>query len=795
MNLLKELNDSERVAVEYIGSPQLVIAGAGSGKTRVLTYKIAHLISLGLKPWNILALTFTNKAAKEMKERIGALVGVDASSRLQMGTFHSVFSRILRVEAEHIGYQPNFTIYDENDSRSLIKSIVKELELDDKLYKPAAVHQKISMAKNKLINEQTYANDARLTGRDASDLMPEVHTIYKMYAERCRSANSMDFDDLLMNIYQLFKTQDTIRKKYAEHFQYVLVDEYQDTNEVQQSIVYLLTKDNPRICVVGDDAQSIYGFRGANIDNILTFKTLYPNTKLFKLEQNYRSTQPIVQAANSLIKHNTKQIPKEVFSEKQGGEPLQLKVAMSDREEAAIVCKEIKAIKQEEGGGYNQFAILYRANSQSRTFEEELLKQNIPYVVYGGLSFYQRKEVKDIIAYFRVIVNADDEEALKRIINYPTRGIGNTTISKIIDCAIEHKVSLWKVLNSPLSYGLKVNSGTQTKLNNFTELIKQFTNNAQTQDAHAMAMQIVTESGITADIFSGTDVESLSRQENVNEFLSSIQLFVDERLERGEDTHILLSDYLQEVSLLTDADTKKDNVETVKLMTIHASKGLEFPTVFIVGLEENIFPSSMMVDSVRKLEEERRLFYVAITRAEKHCYLTLAHNRYRYGRMEFNPPSRFLNDLDDKLVEKSKPLEGVSIGSHQLFGRRDIQNSNPVASQFKADIKPKITSERRPEPRVNPFSDSFKERVIRSGANVTRLEKALKTKVTPNQSDNYVFNGEALKVGTVIEHQRFGRGVILNIEDVGENAKATVDFNNMGTKQLLLKFAKFKIIS
>ena len=772
MDLLNDLNDAQRAAVEYIDGPSLVIAGAGSGKTRVLTYKIAYLLSQGMKPWSIMALTFTNKAAREMKERIGKLVGDDLAQHLYMGTFHSIFSRILRAEAEHIGFNNNFTIYDESDSRSLLKAIIKEMGLDDKTYKPAAVHARISMAKNNLVAAEAYDSDPAILEQNKRARMPAIGKIYVAYVQRCRQANAMDFDDLLMLTFQLFRDHEEIRQKYAGRFDYILVDEYQDTNHVQMSIVMQLCKEKLRICAVGDDSQSIYSFRGANIDNILNYQKQLPGTQLFKLEQNYRSTQTIVEAANSLIHHNRNQIQKEVFSKNDKGEKILYKPAYSDKEEALIVAKNIQRIRRQDDCGYDQFAILYRTNAQSRSFEEEFRKQGIPYRIYGGLSFYQRKEIKDIIAYFRLVANPDDEEAFKRIINYPARGIGATTVMKIADCAHLNQVSFWEVIGNVEHYGLNVNKGTQTKLENFRLLISSFIDRSHTLDVYELGDAIIRESRISEDIMSGKNADDLARQENLEEFLSGMQTFVAGRQEEGRMDEAYLTDYLQDVALLTDADSEGEKDEPrVSLMTIHAAKGLEFATVFVVGLEENIFPSPLAAVSVRELEEERRLLYVAITRAEKHCILTNAKNRFRYGKMEFDNPSRFIDEIDASLIEGGEETPESSFGggrsSYGGYGseggyggrmpwdrdrsgyRRDYQNSKPVASQFMADPKPAFAS---------------------SAAG-------------------------SLSEGCRIEHQRFGIGTVLKIEGTGENTKATVEFQNAGTKQLLLKFAKFTILS
>ena len=803
MDLLNDLNDAQRAAVEYIDGPSLVIAGAGSGKTRVLTYKIAYLLSQGMKPWSIMALTFTNKAAREMKERIGKLVGDDLAQHLYMGTFHSIFSRILRAEAEHIGFNNNFTIYDESDSRSLLKAIIKEMGLDDKAYKPAAVHARISMAKNNLLTAEAYDSDPAILEQNKRAKMPAIGKIYVAYVQRCRQANAMDFDDLLMLTFQLFRDHEEIRQKYAGRFDYILVDEYQDTNHVQMSIVMQLCKEKLRVCAVGDDSQSIYSFRGANIDNILNYQKQLPGTQLFKLEQNYRSTQTIVEAANSLIHHNRNQIQKEVFSKNDKGEKILYKPAYSDKEEALVVAKNIQRIKRQDDCGYDQFAILYRTNAQSRSFEEEFRKQGIPYRIYGGLSFYQRKEIKDIIAYFRLVANPDDEEAFKRIINYPARGIGATTVMKIADCAHLNQVSFWEVIGNIEHYGLNVNKGTQTKLENFRLLISSFIDRSHTLDVYELGDAIIRESRISEDIMSGKNADDLARQENLEEFLSGMQTFVAGRQEEGRMDEAYLTDYLQDVALLTDADSEGEKDEPrVSLMTIHAAKGLEFATVFVVGLEENIFPSPLAAVSVRELEEERRLLYVAITRAEKHCILTNAKNRFRYGKMEFDNPSRFIDEIDASLIEGGEEAPESSFGggrsSYGGYGseggyggrmpwdrdrsgyRRDYQNSKPVASQFMADPKPGFKSVRAVNAVHRIMGDTASSSsVALAGSSTSKASSA----------------AGSLSEGCRIEHQRFGIGKVLKIEGTGENTKATVEFQNAGTKQLLLKFAKFTILS
>lgn len=848
MDLLNDLNESQRKAVEYIDGPSLVIAGAGSGKTRVLTYKIAYLLQQGVKPWNIMALTFTNKAAREMKERIGKLVGQDLAQHLYMGTFHSIFSRILRSEAQHIGFTNNFTIYDETDSRSLIKTIVKEMGLDEKTYKPASVHSRISMAKNNLMSAENYARDKELYQADQRAKMPRVGDIFITYVQRCQQANAMDFDDLLTLTFKLFQEHEDIRKKYADRFDFLLVDEYQDTNHAQMRIVMQLCKEKERVCAVGDDSQSIYSFRGANIDNILNFQKHFKGAKLFKLEQNYRSTQNIVEAANSLIKHNSNQIPKDVYSKNDKGECLVYKPAYSDKEEALIVCREIKRIKRQDDCQYSDFAILYRTNAQSRSFEEEFRKQGIPYRIFGGLSFFQRKEIKDVIAYFRLVANPDDEEAFKRIINYPARGIGNTTVAKIAACAHDNRVSFWQVISSPEHFGLGVNKGTLAKLESFRLMISGFVEKSASMNAFDLGDTIVKESGVSADIYKpgSREPEDLARQENLEELLGGMQSFVEECREEGREQEAYLTDYLQGVALLTDLDSKGDDDEPrVSLMTVHASKGLEFPTVFVVGLEENIFPSAI-VSTLRELEEERRLLYVAITRAEKHCILTSAKNRFRYGKMEFGNPSRFIKEIDSAFIQEDSemPHDDNGFGSSGYgrggygnggYGGRMPWDNHSISSQFKPDRKD--YSDGEDDFRTNgrggyrtsgcddfrsssrdDFRSSSRDDFRTSGRSgsglgsrfksVRGLEAARRIMDSSSSSlgSSSSSSGSAfgsstssagsgrLVEGTKIEHQRFGVGTVLKLEGSGENAKATVQFVNSGTKQLLLKFAKFAII-
>ncbi len=848
MDLLNDLNESQRKAVEYIDGPSLVIAGAGSGKTRVLTYKIAYLLQQGVKPWSIMALTFTNKAAREMKERIGKLVGQELAQHLYMGTFHSIFSRILRAEAQHIGFTNNFTIYDESDSRSLIKTIVKEMGLDEKVYKPASVHSRISMAKNNLMSADNYARDKELYQADQRAKMPRVGDIFITYVQRCQQANAMDFDDLLTLTFKLFQEHEDIRKKYADRFDFLLVDEYQDTNHAQMRIVMQLCKEKERVCAVGDDSQSIYSFRGANIDNILSFQSRFKEAKLFKLEQNYRSTQSIVEAANSLIKHNNNQIPKNVYSKNDKGERLIYKPAYSDKEEALIVCREIKRIKRQDDCQYSDFAILYRTNAQSRSFEEEFRKQGIPYRIYGGLSFFQRKEIKDVIAYFRLVANPDDEEAFKRIINYPARGIGNMTVAKIAACALDNHVSFWQVISSPEHYGLGVNKGTLAKLESFRLMISGFVEKSASMNAFDLGDTIVKESGISADIYkSGScDPEDLARQENLEELLGGMQSFVEECREEGREQEAYLTDYLQGVALLTDLDSKGDDDEPrVSLMTVHASKGLEFPTVFVVGLEENIFPSAI-VSTLRELEEERRLLYVAITRAEKHCVLTSAKNRFRYGKMEFGNPSRFIKEIDSAFIQEDSemPHDDNGFGSSGYgrggygnggYGGRMPWDNHSISSQFKPDRKDYSDGEDdfrtsgrggyrtsgRDDFRSSgrdDFRSSSRDDFRTSGRSGSGLDSRFKlvrgleaarrimdssssSLGSSSSSSGSAFGSSTssagsgrLVEGAKIEHQRFGVGTVLKLEGSGENAKATVQFVNSGTKQLLLKFAKFTII-
>lgn len=781
---IEELNESQRAAVLYGDGPSLVIAGAGSGKTRVLTYKIAYLLENGYNPWNILALTFTNKAAREMKERIARQVGEQRARYLWMGTFHSVFSRILRAEASHIGFTSQFTIYDSADSKSLLRSIIKEMGLDEKTYKPGSVQARISNAKNHLVSPSGYAANKEAYEADAAAKMPAIRDIYSRYWERCRQAGAMDFDDLLVYTYILFRDFPEVLVRYREQFRYVLVDEYQDTNYAQHSIVLQLTKENQRVCVVGDDAQSIYSFRGADIDNILYFTKIYPDTKVFKLEQNYRSTQTIVRAANSLIEKNERQIPKEVFSEKERGEAIGVFQAYSDVEEGDIVTNKIAQLRREHDYGYSDFAILYRTNAQSRVFEEALRKRSMPYKIYGGLSFYQRKEIKDIIAYFRLVVNPNDEEAFKRIINYPARGIGDTTVGKIIKAATDNNVSLWTVLCEPITYGLTINKNTHTKLQGFRELIEQFMTEVAEKNAYEIGTAIIRQSGIINDVCQDNSPENLSRKENIEELVNGMNDFCAMRQEEG-NTSVSLIDFLSEVSLLTDQDSDKEgDGEKVTLMTVHSAKGLEFRNVFVVGLEENLFPSGMAGDSPRAMEEERRLFYVAITRAEEHCFLSFAKTRFRYGKMEFGSPSRFLRDIDTRFLQLPQEAAlGRSVDEGAGRFRREMEEGysrRPSAERFSA--RPSADRPQRERP---------KEQII--APTVPRnLKRVSGTTVSPSAAPGAGITG--VQPGQTIEHERFGIGQVIRVEGSGDNAKATIHFRNAGDKQLLLRFARFKVI-
>ena len=772
LSFLNELNESQRNAVKYTDGASLVIAGAGSGKTRVLTYKIAYLLNSGMSPSSILALTFTNKAAREMKERIAAMVGEQTARYLWMGTFHSIFSRILRSEAIHIGYTKNFTIYDSADSKSLVKTIVKELKLDDKVYKHGFVQSRISYAKNNLITPDAYAANTDLLKADMTSRIPLMKDIYKIYCNRCKQADAMDFDDLLLQTNILFRNNPDVLQKYQQIFRYVLVDEYQDTNFAQYLIVKKLAEQHEKICVVGDDAQSIYSFRGANIDNILQFKTTYKNAQIFKLEQNYRSTKTIVNAANSLIDKNAKQIRKTVFSEKETGKPIKVLSVFTDFEEGFIVANNIADLRYSNDYHYQDIAILYRTNSQSRVMEEALRKQSIPYRIYGGLSFYQRKEIKDVIAYCRLVCNPNDEEALKRIINYPARGIGDTTVNKLIECAQLHAVSAWEVLTDMLKYNLPVNAGTANKLAQFRSMIDVFAEQLTTQNAYDLANSIIKTSGVISDTYTDRSPESMSRQENVQELLKAIHEFCETKQSNGEPT-ALLPDFLSEVSLLTDQDTDKEtDKDKVTLMTVHAAKGLEFKAVFIVGMEEELFPSPFCTQSERELEEERRLFYVALTRAEELCFISYAKSRFKNGKTNFSNPSRFIKDIDVQFLDM--PEEPKPKQSRMGDWDEDMETErNRFQSSFAKPV--------------------FKDRTERVELPVSPKRLVKMSSATTDNNKVPIQNG-SIPTGAFVKHGLFGIGKVLETSMVNGNEKADIDFGEKGVKSLLLKFAKLEVL-
>ena len=718
-----------------------------------------------------------------MKERIARQVGPERARHLWMGTFHSMFLRILHVEAGHIGFTSQFTIYDTADSKSLIRSIIKEMGLDEKVYKPGMVQARISNAKNHLVSPAGYANNKEAYEGDRAAKVPALRDIYQRYWERCRQADAMDFDDLLFYTFLLFRDHPEVLARYQDQFRYILVDEYQDTNFAQHSIVLQLAKNHQHVCVVGDDAQSIYSFRGADIDNILYFTKVYPDTKVFKLEQNYRSTQTIVRAANSLIEKNQWQIRKEVFSEKEKGEAIGVYQAYSDVEEGDIVVNKIAELRREKRYAYSDFAILYRTNAQSRIFEEAMRKRSMPYRIYGGLSFYQRKEIKDVIAYFRLIVNPNDEEAFKRIINYPARGIGDTTVGKIIAAATGHNVSLWTVLCEPLAYGLNFNKGTVGKLQAFRELISAFITDAAEKNAYEIGADIIRQSGIINDVCQDSSPENLSRKENIEELVNGMSDFCAQRQEEG-NPNVLLGDFLSEVSLLTDQDSDKDgDDEKITLMTVHSAKGLEFKNVFVVGMEENLFPSSMVGDSPRALEEERRLFYVAITRAEEHCFLSYAKTRFRYGKMEFGSPSRFLKDIDVRFLRLPQDAGMFRRVEEEaaVFRRENARGFAPDKEDAPYGGKERVS--------VRPKQQIIAPTVPRNLKRVAPSANTASTSPSAGASANRVQQGQ------LIEHERFGLGEVLKVEGEGDNAKATIRFKNAGDKQLLLRFARFKVLS
>ena len=765
-NYLDELNAPQQAAVTYTDGPALVIAGAGSGKTRVLTYKIVHLLHNGYEPWRILALTFTNKAAREMRERIEQLVGAPTASKLWMGTFHSIFARMLRSNAERVGYKSNFTIYDSADSKSLIKSIIKDMALDEKIYKPSTIQSAISSAKNALISPEKYARLADVMEADKNARRPQTYAIYRIYRDRCIAAGAMDFDDLLYYTNLLLRDNPDVLRHYQDFFRYILVDEYQDTNFAQHVIVSQLTKENQSLCVVGDDAQSIYSFRGANIRNILNLKNAYPQLKIFKLEQNYRSTQNIINAANSLIEKNTEQIRKQVFSEKEPGKKIEVVQSYSDFEESFLVANRISQIKMATGDSFDEFAILYRTNAQSRILEESLRKRNIPYRIYGGLSFYQRKEVKDAIAYFRLSVNPNDDEALKRIINFPARGIGETTVAKIVRCAIDANVSMWTVLENPAEYDLNINSGTAKKLDGFRELINGFIQlNNRGMDAEAVAKQIIERTGLMSMLIHDRTPESISKQENLSELINGVKEFVDEQREEGSENNFM-TDYLAGISLATDQDNDNSVEERITLMTVHAAKGLEFNNIFIVGVEEDLFPSAMANGSLAEIEEERRLLYVAITRARSFCMISYASSRYRNGQTVMCSPSRFLRDINPEYLDL---VSGASLNAPR-----------PSFENYRSSYH-----SQSPRP-----SGSYRAAPQRSG--VPAASAAASTSSGAGGEDKH--SAADLSEGLRIEHSRFGTGTITAVDTTQAEARITVEFDNTGSKLLLLKFARFKIL-
>jgi len=792
-DFLSQLNDSQREATVYNEGPSLVIAGAGSGKTRVLTYKIAYLLQQGIAPWNILALTFTNKAAREMKNRIGALIGEEVAARLWMGTFHSIFARILRREADKIGCKSDFTIYDAQDSQNLVKAIIKENELDDKIYKPSIVHSRISQAKNAVITPEVYASDHELIDDDVRNRREQTAAIYSKYWNRCRAAGALDFDDLLLLTYILFRDHPEALDRYRNQFRFVLVDEYQDTNLVQHEIVRRLTDEHHRVCVVGDDAQSIYSFRGANIDNILGFGNLYPETRLFKLEQNYRSTQTIVNAANSLIANNKAQIKKTVFSHNQQGEKIQVVGAYTDYEEGYIVASRIAEMRMLQRCDWQDFAILYRTNAQSRIFEESLRKINIPYRIYGGLSFYQRKEIKDVIAYMRLVANPDDEEALKRIINYPARGIGDTTVGKITSAATTHGVSLWTVVLDPLRFNLNINSGTAAKIAGFRAIIERFIEANQSQNAHELGVEIIRQTGLYGELLTDMTPEGISRKQNIDELQNSLYAFVNGRLEEGR-TDVRIGDFLAEVSLLTDQDTDSESAaDRVTMMTVHAAKGLEFRNVFVVGMEENLFPSERVINNQKGLEEERRLFYVAITRAKENVTVSYAKNRFRNGQSLTCKPSRFISDIDPQYLklptDMQRNFSATPTGSSfESIKRSDFRAKNEQWQTAERGYTSRTPLPRRFETAANNTATPTEQPFMPAARKLTKVN------ASASVADSKTSIG-SLSVGQNVMHERFGKGVITQLTGEGDNAMAKVEFENVGSKQMLLKFAKFRVIT
>ena len=756
MDYLKKLNPVQQKAATHTQGPLMVIAGAGSGKTRVLTYRIVHLLNQGINPFNILALTFTNKASKEMRNRIEEIVGESQAKNLWMGTFHSIFSKILRFESEKINYPTNFTIYDTEDSKSLIKNIIKELQLDKDIYKTGVIRNRISSLKNNFITAKGYQNHAELNQQDKIAKRTDFGRIYFTYTQRCEKASAMDFDDLLLKTYQLLESHADVLLKYQEKFKYILIDEYQDTNHVQYLIIKKLASLYKNICIVGDDAQSIYAFRGANIQNILNFKIDYPNFKTYKLEQNYRSTSIIVDAANSLIKYNEKQIKKIVWTENKTGEKIIVVKTGSDNDEGRLISNTISDIQISNQKNHKDFAILYRTNAQSRALEESLRKKNIPYKIYGGISFYQRKEIKDLLAYYRLCINPNDEEALKRIINYPRRGIGNTTIQNLNDIGNIQNKSIWEVINRTEGMNIKINKGTQKKLKEFALMVNNFIIQSKQKDAYTIAEEIAKQTGIFNDLYADKSPEGVSKFENIQELLNGIKDFsetTDKRINK-------LPDFMQDVALLTDQDKEtKDDFNKVTLMTVHAAKGLEFPYVFVAGLEENLFPSMMSKESQESLEEERRLFYVAITRAKKRLFISFAATRFRWGQFIDSQPSRFINELDSNCIEKQEI---------------------PV---IKKNYNPHVTYTKKKHPKK--YTPPTKKFV--TPKNLTNINKTKNISINESDLSN-------IKNGSQVKHSRFGEGKVLSISGEGSNKRATVFFNGIGQKQLLLKFAKLEIL-
>lgn len=761
---LNKLDEVQRLAVEYIDGPSLVIAGAGAGKTRVLTSKIAYLIDNGINPWNILALTFTNKAAKEMRERIAVIVGDKCAGYLNMGTFHSVFSKILRKEAPLLGYTPNYTIYDRTDSTNLIKTIVKQMGLDVKIYKPSAVLSRISWAKNRMKQAGEYANDTQIRNSDASNNMPAIGSIYLAYQERLKTSDSMDFDDLLVQMYVLLTTHEEIRQKYARKFEFVLVDEYQDTNKTQAKILWLLTREREKLCVVGDDAQSIYAFRGADIENILGYTTVFPESRLFKLERNYRSTQNIVSAANCVIEHNRNRIPKNIYSLAPEGSKIKIYGALNDIEEADIITRNIKRINVDSRCRYNEIAILYRKNSQSRVIEESLRKSGIPYRVYGGLSFYERKEIKDTLAYFRLVVNHNDDEAFRRVVNYPARGIGKTTLEKIVSVATKYGCSLWNAVKRYTASEIGLSAATYSRICKFESMIDGFAEKLSETDAYSLGEEIIEKSGTKNEVFS--DSSDISRKENIDELMTALKGFVDRQTGEYENEKATLTDYLAEVSLLTDADKNDDadkNEEKITLMTIHSAKGLEFDCVMIAGAEDEIIPGGQTFYNPKEIEEERRLFYVAITRAKKYCYISYAHVRFAYGSYTESEPSRFVKEINPVYVDCMKTGQERKFPGSPSIG---FHESNRNAHDF-----------------IN--GNNWKK----VSTNFTVADREAVPVLSATTKDN-----ETIKKGSVVTHTRFGKGVVMNMSDAGDTVKVRIDFHDVGQKDLLLKFAPLTVL-